>query len=215
MAKARQFCRHSLDKCQRCTVCVVDPQEHTDPEALDAAIRLAGTIRWFEGGIDTEPPYDLIVTTFRACFDIYKRVYPGSRDRAYHSGRAILWIRTLAACKSKESAHRFPLVCDWCTAPPSDHDLTHLLKITSHGTLDTRFRCLIETNSNHTPSHLQWISDVLLHHSWANRTTLEFWSIQGRVYTNKTTVPLDVLLKRLLAWCICLGSPVEEEALKV
>ena len=28
----------------------------TDPEALDAAIRLAGTIRWFYGGINVDPP---------------------------------------------------------------------------------------------------------------------------------------------------------------
>jgi hypothetical protein len=31
----------------------------------------------------------------------------------------------------------------------------------------------------------------------------------------KTTIPLNVALNRLLAWCTFLGSPVEEEALKV
>ena len=49
----------------------------TDPEALDAAIRLAGTIRWFDDGINVDPPYDLIVSTFKACFDPTRRVYPG------------------------------------------------------------------------------------------------------------------------------------------
>jgi len=33
----------------------------TDPEALDAAIRLPGEIRWFEDGIYVDLPYDLIV----------------------------------------------------------------------------------------------------------------------------------------------------------
>ena len=32
----------------------------TDQDALDAAIRLAGTIRWFEKGTDIDPPYGLI-----------------------------------------------------------------------------------------------------------------------------------------------------------
>ena len=40
----------------------------TDPEALDAAIRLAGTIRWFENGIDAKPLYDIFVSTFDSCF---------------------------------------------------------------------------------------------------------------------------------------------------
>ena len=30
----------------------------TDPEALDAAILLAGTIRWFEDEIDVKPLYE-------------------------------------------------------------------------------------------------------------------------------------------------------------
>ena len=41
----------------------------TDPEAIDSAIRLAGTIRWFDGGSDHDPPFDFIVSTFEACFD--------------------------------------------------------------------------------------------------------------------------------------------------
>ena len=52
----------------------------TDPEALDAAIRLAGTIRWFDDGILVDPSYDLIVSTFNACFDVTRRLYPGPRD---------------------------------------------------------------------------------------------------------------------------------------
>ena len=34
----------------------------TDPEALDAAIRLAGTIRWFEDGVDVDFSYDWVVS---------------------------------------------------------------------------------------------------------------------------------------------------------
>ena len=57
----------------------------TDPEAVEAAIRLAGTIRWFENGVDVKPPYELIVSAFHECFDSTGKVHPGSRDMAYYS----------------------------------------------------------------------------------------------------------------------------------
>ena len=188
----------------------------TDPEALDAAVRLAGIVRWFEDGTDLEPPYDLIVSTFHTCFDINGKVYPGSRDRAYYSGRAILWIHTLATCKSQEIAHRFPLFGGGYAAPAPDHDLTHLLTINEFWDTDFHFLRLLKIKPGHTPSHLWWISNLLLHYSWANWTSLDFDFIQSYIPTiGETTIPLDVMLNRLLAWCICLGSPVEEEALKV
>ena len=188
----------------------------TDPEALDAAIRLAGMIWWFEDGINAEPPYDLIVSTFHTCFDSNGKVYPGSRDRAYYSGRAIFWIRTLATCKSEEIARMFPLLVARYTAPASDHDLTNILTIHGSWSHNLRFIDLLDINPGHTPSHSQWISNVLLHHSWANQTSLDFDYIQQFIHnTNETTIPLDMMLNRLLALCICLGLPVEEEALKV
>jgi len=100
-----------------------------DPEALDAAIRLAGTIRWFDDGINVDPPYDMIVSTFKACFDPTRKLYPGSRDRAYYSGRAIMWIRALAMCKSEEVRNAFPLLDKGYVALGSDHDLEHLLQV--------------------------------------------------------------------------------------
>ena len=188
----------------------------TDPEALDAAVQLAGMVRWFEDGADLEPPYDQLVSTFHACFDPNGKVYPGSRDRAYYSGRAILWIRTLATCKSEEIARRFPLLVINYTAPALDHDLTHLLTVYRQPSASPRFIYLLRINPGHTPSHLQWISNVLLHHSWANRASLDFdWIQQYILGTGEITIPLDVMLNRSLVWSICLGSPVEEEALKV
>ena len=55
----------------------------TDPEAIDSAIRLAGTIRWFDSDVNHDPPLGLIVSMFEAYFDSTKRLYPGMRDRAY------------------------------------------------------------------------------------------------------------------------------------
>ena len=99
----------------------------TDPEALDVAIRLAGTIRWFDGGTNTDPPYDFIVSTLEACFDPAGKLYPGSRDKAYYSGRAMVWIRVRAMHKSREFSRRFPPSYAKYEGLGLDPDLRHLL----------------------------------------------------------------------------------------
>jgi hypothetical protein len=186
----------------------------TDPEALDAAIRLAGTIRWFERGTDEEPPYDLIVSTFQTCFGSDRVLYPGSRDRAYYSGRAILWIHALARCKSKELARSFPLPISRYSTPDRDDDLRGLLSTVETAAYSNRDAFLFIQRGGGTLSHSRWISNAMLHLSWANRTAPSFKSIHfGTV--DKTTVSVDTILNRLLTWCILFGSPVEEEALKV
>ena len=190
----------------------------TDPEALDAAVRLAGTIRWFDDGINVDPPYDLIVSTFSACFDLTGKLYPGSRDRAYHSGRAMMWIHTLATCKSEEFGNRLPLPDIEYVAPGLDHDLEHLLRVNRPTSSEFRILSLLAIRPEHTPSHSQWIPNVLLHLAWANQTTLDrkliLWWIP-RVRETKISLSLNAALGRLLAWCIFLGSPVEEEVLKI
>jgi len=190
----------------------------TDPEALDAAVRLAGTIRWFDDGINVDPPYDLIVSTFEACFDLTGKLYPGSRDRAYYSGRAIIWIHTLARCKSREFGDRFHHPYTRHIALGLDHDLDHLLEVDRSIYSWQRIKILLAIKPEHTPSHSQWISNVLLHLAWVNQTTVNPYFSLGfmrKVRRTKITFPLDAALGRLLVWCIFLGSPVEEEVLKV
>jgi len=191
----------------------------TDPEALDAAIRLAGTILWFDDGINVDLPYDLIVSTFKECFDPTGRAYPGSRDRAYYSGRAMMWIRTLAMCKSEEFARKFSLPDMEYPVLGLDLDLKHLLLLQIDCVVSSKtcIPWLLGINQEYTPSHLQWISDLLLHLTWANRTTLDYESLLDWVSKHgiTTTLPLNATLNRLLVWCILLGSPVEEEALKL
>jgi len=190
----------------------------TDPEALDAAIRLAGNIRWFEDGIYVDPPYDLIVSIFKACFDPTERVYPGSRDRAYYSGRALMWIHTLAMCKSKDFATAFPLPSVRYPAPGLDPDLEHLLQANYPGlSSQDHIIWLISINPENSPSHLQFIFNVLLHLAWANRPTLNYELLLDCISKTEieTTLPLNATLNQFLMWCILLGSPVEEEALKI
>jgi len=194
----------------------------TDPEALDAALPLAGEIRWFDDGVDVNSPYDLIASTFKACFDSTGVLYPGSRDRAYYSGRAMAWIRTLAMCKSEELASTFPLPIQGCTTPVPDPDLEHLLYATYEPS--DPYSCmerLLRIDPCHTHLHSQWISNLLLYYSWANQTTLlNFEDLLSYLYracgTETTTpLPLNVTLNRLLMWCILLGLPVKEEVLRV
>ena len=191
----------------------------TDPEVLDAAIRLAGTIRWFDSGIDTDPPYGLIVSIFEACFLSTRKLYPGSRDRAYQSGQAVLWINTLEMCKPEDLAIRFPLP-DMDYVPTGlDDDLRHLLQVISVARDPNRcIEQLLRINPGHTPLHSQWISNLLLHYSWANQNKLDYLYILDRIsetHESETTIPLEATLNRLLVWCIFLGSPVEKGVLKI
>jgi len=188
----------------------------TDPEALDTAIRLAGEIRWFDDGFD--PPYDLIVSTFDACFDSIWNLTPGSRDRVYYSGRAILWIHTLAMCKSPEFANAFPPPRVPMSYPRlfCDPDLDHLLCICVDMSADICYGYLFNTFEGSTPAHTNWISNTMLHLLWANPTGLYCRISPHWIRSpHETAVPPNATMNRLLAWCILLDSPVEEQMLKV
>ena len=47
----------------------------TDPEAIDFALRLDSTVRWFEDGVDVDPSYDIILSSFQECFDLNKTLH--------------------------------------------------------------------------------------------------------------------------------------------
>ena len=184
----------------------------TDPEALDAAIQLAGTIRWFDDeiDIDVKPVYDLIVSAFHACFGSDRQVYPGSRDRAYHSGRAILWIHTLAIHKSRA----FTLPTPKYRA--SGHLYLTLLFLAIQMTVDTElFTVILFFIPKFTPSHSQWISNLLLHLSWARIGPSDPQIRRHIPHIGKIDMPLNALLNYLLMFCNLLSTPVDEEVLKV
>ena len=189
----------------------------TDPEALDAAIRLAGTIRWFDNVFYPDPNYDFIVSTFEACFDTAGKLYPGSRDRAYYSGRAMVWINTLASCKDRRFARRFPLSRTQHEGPGLDPDLRHLLHVNQgHPYYDWRNREEFVIGSEHTPSHTQWVSDVLLNYSWAFRLNIYYIPVLNWIPdARETKIVIPLTLNRLLEWCLYLGSPPAEEVLVV
>jgi len=187
----------------------------TDPEALDAALPLTGEIQWFDCGDDFWPIYDQIVTTFESCFDPTRTLYPGSRDRAYYSGRAMLWICTLAVFHGRTHGIgiRHIIPSSKYTAGAPDPDLEHLLGFIA---LDRGYgsdiEWLLRINTGCTALHSQWISNLLLYYSQTIDIEMDPGLISG-VHEIKTTTPLNTKLNRLLTWCIFLGSPVESEML--
>jgi len=188
----------------------------TDPEALDAAIRLAGTIRWFDDGLNAEPPYDLIVSSLKTCFDSTGKIYPGSRDRAYSSAQAILWIHICAQCVSEEFALRFPLPSINCDTTSLDEDLRDLLMIyiVAPDILAWMFGDL---HPKFTPAYSEWISNALLHLSWAKQSVPGAFGGVGycKDLLNRNTIQMNTLLNYLLASCLFLGSPIDKEVLKI
>ena len=189
----------------------------TDPEALDTTIRLAGIVRWFEDGPNVEPPYDLIVSTLRECFDPSGKVYAGLRDRVCYSAQAVLWIHICAICVSEEFVDRFPLPVITCDPISLDPDLNHLLGILNGDNIQHVIVKMYTINSMATPAYLQWTSNALLHLSWAKQKTPESFNIFSQYFWSRAvnTIPLSAVLDRLLTACILLGWPIEEELLRI
>jgi len=188
----------------------------TDPEALDAAIRLAGTVWWFENGLDVEPPYDQIVSTLKGCFDSNGRIYPGSRDRAYHSAQAILWIHICAMCVSRElTIYPLPIITHDTTS--LDPDLNSLLNICASQDTPDMFYQMYTIDLETTPAYSQWISNALLHLSWAKQNVPDTFQrlSQGSWGPSQGIISLNEMLNHILTSCIFLGWPIEEELLRI
>ena len=189
----------------------------TDPEALDAAIRLAATIHWFEDGLNAEPPYDQIISILKGCFDSDGKVYPGSRDRAYYSAQAVLWIHICAMFKSKKFGERFSLPTISWDNTSLDPDLGVLL----YNYRDTETSAIIDgmyfISTACTPACLQWTSNALLHLSWAHKSVPGIFGEVSPYYSkgDMKGIPLNAVLNHLLVMCIFLGWPIGEEVLKI
>ena len=131
----------------------------------------------------------------------------------------MVWIHTLAGCKDEMFAFRFPLSRAKNEGPGLDADLRHILRINQ--VFPSRYwqvTDLLATDPEHTPSHTQWVSDVLLRHFWAawfrpSDEDIVDWI--SNAHETQIVISLDVTLNRLLLWCAIFGSPPAEEALMV
>lgn len=192
----------------RCVCWVL--RNKTDPEAIDPAIRLAGTIRWFDGHSTYEPPFDSIVSIFEACFDSTKRLYPGTRDRVYFSARAILQINARARTRrgDRTSKYQIPDV-SLDSFQHADPDLCHIIYVLERNS-GTRGPALDFPKAGiHTPAHSLWMSNLFVEliRAGTNKIPEYYHACLSAVVTNHQTVIADALLM----WYILLGGFVEEE----
>jgi hypothetical protein len=184
----------------------------TDPEAIDSAIRLAGNIRWFNDDPDHDPPFDLIVSTFEACFDSTKQLYPGMRDRAYFSARAILQINVGARARSHEHASKYPI-----PAIPSnsiqhtDPDLHHIIRMLKCNFDPVEPTLDFPKEGTNTHAHSLWMSNLFvdLTRVGPNPTLRSYAPYFSAALANHRAV----ISNTLLVWSMFLGGDVEEETI--
>jgi hypothetical protein len=184
----------------------------TDPEAIDSAIRLAGTIRWFDGDRDHDPPFDLIVSTFEACFDSNNRSYPSMRDRAYFSARAILQINMKARAQSHECASKYPIpAISSSPVPHTDPDLHNIISMLKHNSAPDEPTLVFPKVGPNNHAHLLWMSTIFvdLTRMGPNPTLKSYESYLSAAFTNHQ----PMIANALLVWYILLGGHIEEETI--
>ena len=197
----------------------MDPKGITDPEAIDAAIQLAGTIQWFEGGIEGVPLYGVIISTFESCFNSSHWDRLGLTDRAYYSMRAILQIHVFTEWQPRGFDYGLmgsylPYI-DRDTGTPGG-DLAAVLEL---------YECLlgydIQALYRHglspigSPAHLQWASNLLLRISWARRTSDSFIDSFDFDCGTWDKFPPATVANWLLMWLIFMGEHFDTNILKI
>ena len=184
----------------------------TDPETINSAIRLAGTIQRFDGDPDHNPPFDVIVSTFETCFDSTKQLYPGMRDRAYYSARAILQINMRARIRSQGHASKYliPAVSAVSANPPqhNDPDLLHLIHMFERNP-DASRHVLFPHGAKNTWIHSLWLSNLFVDLTRAGPNPI--LRSNDAYLTIARTNHRATIANILLMWYMFLGGHVEEE----
>jgi len=183
----------------------------TDPEAIDSAIRLAGTIRWFNDASGQNPPYDMIVSDFETCFDSTKQLYPGMRDRAYFSARAVLQINTSTKLRSCDRASKYPIP-EVSSSPyrHTDPDFYHIIRMLECNSGPERPTIDFPNGGVNTPTHLLWMSNLFvdLTRIGQNPTLRSYESYLSVAATDHQAM----IANTLVMWYMFLGGHVEEES---
>ena len=178
----------------------------TDPEALDSAIRLAGIIRWFDGDSDHDPPLDVIVSIHEACFDSTRRPYPGMRDRAYFSARAIAQINMRARIRSHGHAPKDPIGFLIFVGVRSDLDLDQVVQTLPGNAPDLTIPLLTGEN---TPAHSLWLSNLLV--DLTRPTPIQMLQDYRSDPTIARTNHPPTIANILVGWYLHLDGDAEEE----
>ena len=182
----------------------------TEPETIDTAIRLAGIIRWFDGDTDHNPQFDVIVSTFEACFDSTKQLYPETRDRAYFSAQAILQINMRARVRIQDHTSKYPIpVVSTISFKDNDPDLHHLIQMLQENLSPTRPTLYFPDGDKNTYNYSLWLSNLFvdLAHVGPNPTLRSYKSYLTVASSNHQAIIANILLM----WDMLLGGQIEEE----
>ena len=184
----------------------------TDPEAIDSAISLAGIIRWFDGDPTHDPPFGFIVSVFEACFDSTKQVYPGMRNRAYFSARAILQIHVMARVRSNEHGLKYPIpAISSGLVEHTDPNLQNILCMLRYEPGNGRSTLHFPDPSTHTLDHTLWMSNLFADLTRvATNPILAFHPYESR-FSAVVTSSRAVIANFLVMWCMFLGGHIHEE----
>jgi hypothetical protein len=184
----------------------------TDPEAIESAIRLAGTVRWFDHNVDVDPPFNSIISIFEACFDSTRKPYPGMRDRAYFQGRAILHINIAARLESRGCASKRTIPCDRYRHHTEETiiDLRRVLSRCTRPGKSKYLRMTFEPSSQESRSaHSIWMSNLHMDITRADPDS------RTRISLSKPNDigPLGraIEVNAILSWYIFLSGLVQEE----
>ena len=191
----------------------------TDPDAINAALRLACTIRWYDDGVDSQPSYEELNSVFFGCFGFDGRVHPGMRNRAYDCARVIGRLFVLAWARSELLAFtRVPPrpPSRWIANATDDPDLRSILSLLSGFSYGGEPPISEEDFAGISTAHTIWVSDLLLHLEWARRDNYETVLFRpALLLRQKLPLPAIAVANILMAACISLGWHVNAEVLLV
>ena len=177
-----------------------------NPEAIDEALRLAGAVRWFEGGCNSDPPYDYIVSIFKSCFDFTGSLDKKSEDRAFNSATAILQVHISALLHaSDEHASKYPIPRVTTDRSEMNGDLKSVLDLLA--SVDGGPSSLLPFAED--PKRALWTSELLLWHTTNKRSDIATYSSlirRGDVmhYAWWHKFSPEVVKNFLLVWCVYL-----------
>lgn len=191
----------------------------TDPEAINSALRLACTIRWYDGGVDSRPSYEELNSVLVGCFGFDGKVHPGMRNRAYDCARLIGRLFILAWARSEVLAlARVPVrpPSRWIIKATEDPDLRSILSLLSGFSHGGDAPISEEDFAGISTPHAIWVSDLLLHLEWARRDSYEtVLFTPALLLRQRLPLPATAIANILMTACICLGWRVNAEVLLV
>ena len=184
-------------------------QSITEPNAIKLAIGVARTIWWFDGDSNHNPQFDVIISTFNACFDSTKQLYPGMRDQAYFLAQAILQINMRVRVRSQDRASKYPIPeVSTNSFKLSDPNLLHPIWMLEHNWNASRPTLCFPNGETNTSNYLLWLLNLFVDLTRVGKNLIlqsyrSYLTIAGSNHRGTIT-------NILLMWYIFLGGHIEE-----